>query len=255
MTDSLEPDYANLSDIRVWFEQSVELIRRRWMLFLASTILYAVVSYLTVNMGLLTLPLGLLITQAFVMAMLVAAKVSDDSSKITVKAVLEIGKRLIATLLLIALITSAIILVALFVGSYMVVLLPDIVPTKSGVTGLIDKVAPAVMRFFFLYCVITMSAMWFLLPLLLFHRLKFPDAVKLAWWGWRRNEIVILMISYTPMLSFVILLLFWDLAMVLCLLLFPLFAVMLYVSYRHIYRKQKSNSPAKALASFVEVGA
>lgn len=255
MNQSLEPDYAELSDIPVWFQQSRELIRRRWLLFALLTVCYIVLSYFTASMGILTMTLGLVITQFFLLLFLVAAKAADTSREMPVFNLLTIGKRLIAVNLVLAIVATAIILVALFVGSFLTQHMPETQTAGPAIDRIIDKIAPGVMRFFFLYCVITMTAMWFLFPLLLFHQLPLWDSVKLAAWGWKRNEIVILSVSYVPMLIFVVLLLVSEVAMLFCVLAFPFFAVMIYVSYRQIFRRQKDNSPAKQLTSVVQAEA
>ncbi len=252
MAQSLEPDSVEISDIPVWMAEAKALVLRRPWLFLVLTAAYVGVSWLTRDMGMLSLPLGVLICSFFLVLLIAAARVSDDSERLTVFDAVALLQRTTLSLLLIAIISSLFVLAALALGS---LLSPPSDPpayTEGEMFLSLLWLAPAAVRFFFLFAAIAVSGMWLLMPLLIFHELSLLESAVIARKGEQRNRLVLLIVGYAPLFTFILMLLFSGLALVAGVLFVPYFAALQYVSYRHIFMRRKSNSPARVLVSVAE---
>lgn len=249
MAQSLEPDSAEISDIPIWMSEARALILRRPWLFVVLTAVYVGVCWLTRDMGILSLPLGVLLCSFFLVLLIAAARVSDDSGRLTVLDAVGLLQRLSVSLVLLAVISSLFVLSALALGS---LLSPPSDPpayTEGDMFLSLLWLAPAAVRFFFLFAAIAVSGMWLLLPLLIFHELSLLEGAVVARKGEQRNRLVLLIVGYAPLFTFILMLLFSGFALVAGVLFMPFFAALQYVSYRHIFMRRKSNSPARALVS------
>ena len=92
------------------------------------------------------------------------------------------------------------------------------------------------------------TTMWFLLPLSVFHKMGFVELVLFAKQGERKNFPVIAAASYLPFMVFFVLFVFSELALVVAVVALPLFAIYMYVSFRHVYMGRKESLPAKVAA-------
>lgn len=102
---------------------------------------------------------------------------------------------------------------------------------------------PGTISFFVVYIGVMVTTMWFLLPITIFHKLGFIDAIKFAKQGERMNFPVIAAASYLPFMTFFVLFVFSELALVVAVLALPLFAIYMYVSFRHVYMGRKESEP------------
>lgn len=251
MSTGMEPGQAEIDDIAYWLLLSKELLVRRWVLFVLLSVFHIGISLLTMNMGVMTIPLGIIITQLFLMLLIVSAKASDHCVGFPIIYFLRQFVQQILSVILIAVAGTALIFLALFVGGFVVEFLPAVDYSGSQVYRSMDWLLPSVMRFFFLYSLVTLSLSWFLFPLLVFHKLSLLESIRLSRLAFQRNETVILIVSYVPMLLLVVLLLVTEMSLLVCTVFFPLYAIFLYVSYRHIFLQQKSNRlvPVKAVTA------
>lgn len=249
MSQPFEPDKAEWSDIPGWVTEARDLVRRRWILFSVITCLHILVSVLTRDMGYLTLTLGVVITQCFLVVLIEAAKASDDSTRLPIKACLDQLQRLALNFVVLAIVCTLMALAALMVGSLLAPKVPAVDYSESSVYLAIQWLTPGVARFFFIYAVVTIWGMWFLYPLLTFTELSLREAAVLAKVADRRSDYVFLVISFVPLFVFVLLLLITEIALVAGTLFLPFYAALQYVSFRHIFMRRKSNSPAKVLSA------
>ena len=80
MNQQLEPGRADFADITDWIRQGRALVHRRLWLFVGLTLAHVVISMWTRQMGYLTMPLGLLITQLCLVLLLQAARCSETET-------------------------------------------------------------------------------------------------------------------------------------------------------------------------------
>lgn len=127
-------------------------------------------------------------------------------------------------------------------------LMLDEVVSETSVPPPIDVLQwlyPGTISLFVIYIGIMVTTMWFLLPLTVFHKLGFIDSVLFAKQGERKNFPVIAAASYLPFMVFFILFVFSELALVVAVAALPLFAIYMYVSFRHVYMGRKESQPEK----------
>ncbi|MBX2881969.1 MAG: hypothetical protein KTR32_18620 [Granulosicoccus sp.] len=251
MNQQLEPGRADMADITDWIRQGKALVHRRWPLFFGLTAIHIMLSYLTRQMGYLTVPLGLLITQSCYIVLLMAARHSDESKPLQAREILSLLHRLIGYCLLVSLISTAFILLALLFGTFMSPAVPARDYSDSPVFLSINWLAPGVVRFFFLYATFTIAGVWFLFPILSYLPLTLKESYLLARRAERKNQVVMMVIGYTPMFAFVLLLLVSEASLLAGTVFLPYFVAVQYVAYRQIFLQRRSNSPARALSGVV----
>ena len=251
MAPQLEPGRAELADIVDWIRQGKELVHRRWLLFLCITVLHIGVSVVTRQMGYLTMPLGLFITQGFLIVLLLAAKQADGSEFLSIESIQIALRRLVVYCLFIAAICSVFILIAIVIGSFISPALPARDYSDSPVYRNIDWLAPGVVRFFFIYAIVTICGVWFIYPILAYLPLTLKEAFLLARRADRKNTLVLMTVGYTPLFGFVLLLMVSEASLIAGTVFLPYFAAVQYVAYRQVFMQRRSNSPARSLVRMV----
>lgn len=254
MAEQLEPGRAETADVPDWLKLSYALILRRWRLYLGLVVLYFYIAAMTRYMGWLTLPLGYVIGLAFVFFGILAAKYSDESLTLPVQAVFSLLQKTVVKLLILAILISVVTFAAVALGTWLMSFWPvasgsSMTVTTEFLQRAVAWTAPGGIRFFIIVLSVTITGMWFLLPLLVFHQLTLLESALLSKRAERRNLMIILLVGYTPLFGVIILLLIHDIAYLLIVPLFPYFAALQYVAYRHIFLQRKQNSPARALAT------
>lgn len=252
MNQQLEPGRAEMADIPDWIRQGKALVHRRWMLFLTLTAAHIMLSFMTRNMGYLTVPLGLLVTQSCYIVLLIAARNSDESKPLHGREIMLLLQRLVGYCLIVSLISTAFILLALLFGNFLSPAMPSRDYSQSPVFLSISWLAPGVVRFFFLYATFTIAGVWFLFPILTYLPLTIKESYLLARRAERKNQVVMMVVGYSPMFAFVLLLMVSEASLLAGTVFLPYFVAVQYVAYRQIFLHRRSNSPARALAVVVQ---
>lgn len=251
MNQQLEPGRADVADISDWIRQGKALVHRRWLLFLSLTAAHIMLSYVTRQMGYLTVPLGLLVTQSCYIILLLAARYSDESKSLHSGEIVALLQRLVGYCLIISLISTAFIMLALLFGTFMSPALPSRDYSQSPVFLSINWLAPGVVRFFFLYATFTIAGVWFIFPILAYLPLTLKESYLLARRAERKNQVVMMVVGYSPMFAFVLLLLISEASLLAGTVFLPYFVAVQYVAYRQIFLHRRSNSPARVLSGAV----
>jgi len=261
MSEQLEPGKAELEDVPDWLWSAHALVWRRWRVFLTLTVLYFGLSLLTQSIGYWALPLGFIVALAFVMIGILAAKHADDCISFDIQSLIPLLQKNIDRIVVLSLLVTVITFAALALGSWLLPVLPEamgnsIVETPAFLERLITWLAPGSMRFFIVVLSVTISGMWFLLPLCVFHSLSMLECALLSKRAETLNLSVILLVGYTPLMGTILILLLHDIGYVFITVAFPYFAAVQYVSYRHVFMRRKQNSPERAISpSFITVSA
>jgi len=253
MAEQLEPGKAEIDDVPDWIRLAHALIWRRGRLFIVLTVAYFGVSLLTQNMGYMTLPLGYVITLAFLLAGILIAKHSDESLSLEPQTVITLLQKTILRLIILALLATIVTVAAVVLGSWLLPVLPQSaspagLQTPEMIGRLINWIVPGSIRFFIVALAVTISGMWFLLPLIVFHTLTLLESALLSKRAERINISVVLLIGYGPVFGVILLLLLHDIGYLVTAALLPYFSAVQFVAYRHIFMQRKQNSPARALS-------
>jgi len=239
---------VDFPDILVWMKESVLIFRRRPLVFMAISLAFFVVAYKIRISGYLTFFLALLLCQITLVACIVVARGADESKSLTINLWYQSFVNSVTTMVLCAVFYVLLWVVAAQVAS---MLMFDEVVTESSVPPPIEVLQwlyDGTISLFVAYIGIMVTTMWFLLPLTVFHRLGFVESVLFAKQGERKNFPVIAAASYLPFMVYFILFYFSELALVVAVVALPLFAIYLYVSFRHVYMGRKESMPEKVRA-------
>ncbi len=262
----LEPRKVDVKDIIAWFKEAQSLVIRRVLLFFSGVFVFFLVLFFSIrafaNLAehlppLILLPLFLVfvsfILYLFFTDLIMSAMAADNSEKFS------LHERIMTLLpnqgaLFRMAIMGFLVGASLWVISLSMKIDQDIV---TACISVVDKlVLTKDMPIFFMLKLVSvviyfmMLGMFFLrtlfcIPLILFHELSYQEARTLS------HKAIILNFHAmgTALLLWAILLLgTLVLANVLSIILLPLFAVFLFIAYRHIFLGQISNSPARALS-------
>lgn len=235
-------------DILVWMKETVLIFRRRPVLFLAISLAFFIVCYKVRISSYLTFFLALLLCQIAVVVCIVVARGADESKSLTINIWYQSLVNAVMTTVLCSVFYVLLWLVAARVAS---MLMLDDVVSESSVPPPIASLQwlyDGTISLFVVYIGVMVTTMWFLLPLTVFHRLGFVDSVMFAKQGERKNFPVIAAASYLPFMVFFILFVFSELALVVAIAALPLFAIYMYVSFRHVYMGRKESQPEKVKA-------
>ena len=236
---------VDFPDILVWMKESVLIFRRRPLVFMVISLAFFVVAYKIRISGYLTFFLALLLCQIALVACIVVARGADESKSLTINLWYQSFVNSVTTMVLCAVFYVLLWVVAAQVAS---LLMFDEVVTESSVPPPIEVLQwlyDGTISLFVAYIGIMVTTMWFLLPLTVFHRLGFVESVLFAKQGERKNFPVIAAASYLPFMVYFILFFFSELALVVAVVALPLFAIYLYVSFRHVYMGRKESMPEK----------
>ncbi len=230
-------------DILVWMKESVLLFKRRPLVFLSVSLAFFVICYKIRISGYLTFFIALLLCQIALVACIVIARGADESKQLTLNIWYQSFLNTVTTVVLCA---AFYVLLWVIAAQLATMLMLDEVVTESSVPppiAALQWLYDGTISLFVIYIGVMVTTMWFLLPLSVFHRLGFVDSVKFAKQGERKNFPVIAAASYLPFMVFFILFVFSELALVVAIAALPLFAIYLYVSFRHVYMGRKENQP------------
>lgn len=248
MSDPLEPLRVELPDILFWMKESTLLFRRRPIVFLAISLVFFFVCYKIRITGYLTFFLALLLCQISLVVCIVVARGADESRSLTLNIWYQ---SLLNSVLPVVLCSAFYVLLWVVAARLASMLMLDEVVSESSVPPPIEVLQwlyPGTISLFVIYIGIMVTTMWFLLPLCVFYKLGFIDSVMYAKQGERKNFPVIAAASYLPFMVFFVLFVFSELALVVAVVAMPLFAIYLYVSFRHVYMGRKESQPQKVAA-------
>lgn len=245
VNNPLEPIRVEFSDILVWMKESMLLFRRRPILFLVISVVFFFVCYKVRISGLLTFFIALLLCQVSLVVSIVVARCADESRPQTLNIWYQ---SLVNSIVPVILCSAFYVLLWVLASRLASMLFLDELVTESSVPPPIEALQwlyPGTISLFIIYIGIMVTTMWFLLPLSVFHKMGFVELVMFAKQGERKNFPVIAAASYLPFMVFFILFVFSELALVVAVVALPLFAIYMYVSFRHVYMGRKESQPAK----------
>lgn len=264
---TLEPRRVEINETYVWLKEALELISRRLIPFIISVVLFIALIYVAIRAFVTIIPnlppaislsvflvycsfvLFLILTDMVVLAFL------SDSSRAA-----DIGERIRTimpeqkTLLILS-------FKALLVGAAIWVTFLTVNPNKDFFDTceqvisrmMMDKNNPLFFIFqltsvvlYFLILSLVGLRVFFSIPLVIFHDLSYAEAKSLS----HRAIILNIQPMSVALVTWILLFMVAITALkVLSLILFPLFAAYVYVSYRHIFIGQLENDPAKAVTN------
>ncbi len=243
MSDQLQPERVEVSDVWAWAVQALGLYRRRPFMFTLLSLLIFYLCHLLSMTSYLTFFAGLLLCQALLIVFIELGRTVDESQPVSLnRCYLALSNSIIAMLLL-ALFYVLMWVIAARVATMFVVDSMLAGSFEVAPISFLQWLYPGTVGMFVVYIGIMVSTMWFLLPLLAFTNLKFMESVRLAKQGERINFLVVVVASYTPFFIFFFLFLFSELALVVAIAGLPWFGLYLFVSFRHVYLGRKQNAP------------
>ena len=263
---TLEPRRVEISETYTWLKEALELISRRLIPFILSVVLFIGLIYIAIRAFSTIIPalpaaLSLsifLVYCAFMVFvvltdMIVLAFLSDSSQAADIGERLRILMPEQKKLLVLS-------FKALLVGGSIWVFFLTVNPNKDFFDTceqvisrmMLEKDNPLFFIFqltatvlYFLVLSLIGLRTFFSIPLVLFHDLGYKEATLLSHRAIMINIQPMTMAMITWIMLFVVAI---TAVNVLSLILFPLFAAYVYVSYRHIFIGQLENDPAKSLA-------
>jgi len=219
------------------------LFRRRPLAFMAVSLVFFYACYKMRISGLVTFFVALLMCQISVIVCIVIARAADESRKLTVNIWYQ---SLLNSILVTVLLSAFYVLLWLIAAKVASMLMLDEIVSETSVPppiSFLQWLYPGTISLFVVYIGVMVTTLWFLLPLSVFFKLGFVDAVLFAKQGERKNFPVIAAASYLPFMVFFVLFVFSELALVVAVVALPLFAIYMYVSFRHVYMGRKESQP------------
>ena len=204
------------------------VFRRRPVLFLVVSLVFYFACYKMRITGWISFFIALLMCQIALVVCIVIARGADESRSLSVNLWYQSLLNSIAPVVVLSGFYVLLWVVAAKVAS---LLLLDSVLSESDAPPAIEILQwlyPGTISFFVVYIGVMVTTMWFLLPITIFHKLGFIDAIKFAKQGERMNFPVIAAASYLPFMTFFVLFVFSELALVVAVLALPLFAIYMY---------------------------
>ncbi len=219
------------------------LFRRRPVRFLLVSLVFFVAGYKLQITGYVSFFLALTMCQISTVVCIVIARSADESRKPGLNLWYQSLLNSVVTVVLLSAFYVLLWVVAAKVAS--VLMLDEVVSESSAPPPIsfLQWLYPGTISLFVVYIGVMVTTMWFLLPLTVFHKLGFVDAIKLARQGERKNFPVVAAASYLPFMVFFILFVFSELALVVAVIALPLYAIYMYVSFRHVYMGRKESQP------------
>lgn len=244
MSNPIEPQRVEVSDVRFWLVESFALFRRRAALFLTLSVFFFVICYKLNMTSYVTFLVGLVLCQVCLVLSIELSRAVDESKPISLNRCYSALQNSVLTTVLFSLFFVLMWVVAAKVAS--IFMFDEVLDAAGGPAPIsfLQWLYPGTVGLFVVYIGVMVTTMWFLLPLTVFHRLGFIDALKLAKHGERINFPVVVVASYLPFFVFFGLFIVSELALIVAIFCMPLFGIYLYVAYRHVYLGRRENSPA-----------
>jgi len=241
--NELEPIRVQLSDVSVWLRESIALMRRKFWILLPLSLLVFYLANKLQMFAYVTFFAGLLLCQACLAISIEIASAADNSRAVSVTRCYRALTNSVAAAVVLALFY---VLLWLAAAKLSTVLIDDSVFAGSDGPPAIASLQwlyQGTIALFVVYIGVMISTLWFLLPLIVFHKLPLLDAMRLAKRGEQKNFLVVVVASYAPFSLFFVLFMFSELALIVAVAGLPLFGIYLYVSYRHVYLGRRDNAP------------
>lgn len=263
---TLEPRQVSPAETLIWLKEAFELISRRLLVFVFSVVIFIVLIYLAIRAFVTVIPhlpstvslSFFLIYFAFILFvvladMVVLAFLSDRSQPASpgqrIQALMPEQKTLLR-LSFMALLVGA----TIWIGFLSVNPQKDFAQSCDVLIGMLmtDKDNPLLFIFqvtaavlYFLVLALVGLRTFFSIPLVIFHDLSYREAQYLSQKAIYLN---IRAMSFALVMWIILFMVAMSAVNVLSLILFPLFAAYIYVSYRHIFIGQLENDKAKVIA-------
>ncbi len=244
MSNQIEPQRVEVSDVRFWLAESFALFRRRALLFTAVSVVFFIVCHKLVMTSYITFLVGLILCQVCLVLSIIMARCVDESKPVSLTTCYSGLQNSVLATVLFSLFYVLMWVVAAKVASLF--MFDEVIGEGGGPPPIsfLQWLYPGTVGLFVVYIGVMVTTMWFLLPLTVFHQMGFIDALKLAKQGERINFPVVVVASYFPFFVFFGLFMVSELALVVAIFCMPLFGIYLYVAYRHVYLGRRENSPA-----------
>ncbi len=252
MSTPLDPIRVEVADVRYWQREAFGLLRRKALLFAVLSAVYFYAAHVLQARTWLTFFVGLLACHASVAVCIVIARDADNSRQPTIA---ECYKGLLSAIVVVSVtsvVHALVWFVAATVASFVTIDIPMNDYTHSAGYQLLQWLTTGTMNFFVFYCCLMVSALWFLLPLAVFHRLNLIEAVKLARTAERKNFLVVMTASYVPFVLFLVTFLISEVALAIAFAAMPMLGAYLYVAYRHVFLGKRENEPLRATLSVTQ---
>jgi len=239
----IEPHKAEFSDIFVWMKETVLLFRRKPIIFSLLSLAFFGLCYLLNINNFVILFIALVMCKLTLVLGIVIARCADESRRITIKlCYLSVTNSIVPLLVL-----SAIYMLLWLIATLAVLSFGDSIaqPPSPQPIPVLQWLNVGTFALIVVYMGIMISTMWFLIPLVIFYKLGLVDSVKFARQGERKNFMVVYAASYLPFMVFFVMYALSDLSLVMAVAALPLFAIYLYVSFRHVYMGRKESDPVE----------
>lgn len=247
MSETFEPRKVSVRDIRIWLKESMELFRRKWPVFIGFTLSYFAITYVTQDLPWISLPFGLLICQIFLSLMISTANAADESRQLKWSDYIDNLKNLLVYLIVLSFLFLIIFFLSLILSIIIMNSFDFNIPhndySGTQIFLLFNWLMPGLLHFMILYVCIIVTSLWFLNPLVaLNNSMRLGDSIRLAKRAQRLNDWVLFIASYPPFILLYLLFLTTEWSIVISFLLYPLFSIFQYVSYRHVFLGKRENS-------------
>lgn len=254
MSESFEPRKVQVSDIRIWLKESLDLFRRKIFLFVGFALAFFTITYFTQQLPWIALPFGLLVCQIFVSLMISTAHAADESRAIKVSDYIDNLKNLLVYLIVLSILFLMIFFASLILSIIIMNTLDFNIPhndySETKIFMLFNWLMPGLLHFMILYVCIIVTTLWFLNPMVVLNNeFRLGNAIRLAKRGQRLNDWVVFLASYPPFILLYLLFLTTEWSILISFVLYPLFAIFQYVSYRHVFLGKRENSKQLATSA------
>ena len=251
MSGIFEPRRISLRDVPVWARESWHLLWRRPLLFLATSLVFHVVAWSVSDVAYVSALIVILLGYLSLLVLINFAAAADHTRAVKYLPTYRMVRRVIPGLLLLTVIYILIYVAVAILALLIEFEAPAVNYYERELYLTFRWVWPGKFALTILYIGIMVTSMWFLPPLLALHELGLGDARKLARRAYRINDWIVFLAAYVPFVVLILLSLVTELSYLLNLLFVPLFALYLYVSYRHVFLGKRENSPVPAKTAAV----
>lgn len=219
------------------------LFFRRPVIYILFSLSFYAVAYYAEKLPFLALLFGIILCQIFLSLCIIITKSVDECTKIKVSECFNNIKTYIFYLTFLSVLYFLIFIALAVITVLSKFDVPTIDYSKNELYILLRWLRAGALEFYILYMAILVTSLWFLNPLLIINKLNLRDSIKLAKFAEDMNGLVVFIASYVPFIVYLLLLMTTEIYLVIAFVLFPLFGIFQYVSYRHIFLGKKENSP------------
>ena len=238
-----------MRDIPAWGRESWNLLWRRPVLFLLTSLVYHLLALSARAIPHVPLLFSILLCYIVLVMFIRFSEAADHSNRVQLLPTYVMVCKVILLLILLTIIYAGVYIVAAILGALLPLSVPAVDYTHRALFPYFRWMWLGEAAFVILYMGILITSMWFLSPLLALHDLGLRDARALAKRAEDKNLLVILVAGNLPFFIVVSLILITEVSLLLSLLFVPLLGIYQYVSYRHVFLGRKKSDPVPAKAT------